>query len=74
MGVTANEVEEAGDGRDALQMLAERPFDVVLLDLVMPEMDGYETLSAIKSDDGLADPTRRDRHGPAQARDGTPDP
>lgn len=45
--------EQAANGREALDLLAERPVDVVLLDLVMPEMDGYETLAAIKGDDAL---------------------
>ncbi|MBI2763234.1 MAG: response regulator [Chloroflexi bacterium] len=46
-------VREAEDGRQALDRLGAEPFDVVLLDLVMPEMDGYTTLEAIKKDPGL---------------------
>lgn len=46
-------VEQAADGRQAMELLAHRSFDVILLDLVMPEMDGYETLAAIKADDAL---------------------
>lgn len=42
--------EQAENGREAMQKLAEKPFDLVLLDIVMPEMDGYQVLSAIKSD------------------------
>ncbi|HEY8170667.1 MAG TPA: response regulator [Candidatus Limnocylindria bacterium] len=45
--------EQAANGRVALDRLAEQPFDVVLLDLVMPELDGYETLAAIKADEAL---------------------
>lgn len=45
--------EEAANGREALELLARESFDVVLLDLVMPEMDGFETLAAIKADDAL---------------------
>jgi len=45
--------EQAADGRAALELLRAGAFDVVLLDLVMPEMDGYETLAAIKADDAL---------------------
>lgn len=41
----------ASNGREALALLAAEPFDVVLLDLVMPEMDGYETLAALKADE-----------------------
>ncbi len=44
---------QASDGRAALEQLRAGDFDVVLLDLVMPEMDGYETLAAIKADDVL---------------------
>lgn len=42
--------EQAENGREAMKMSAEKPFDCVLLDMVMPEMDGYQALSAIKSD------------------------
>lgn len=48
-----HETEEAPNGREALELLAHRSFDVVLLDLVMPEMDGFETLAAIKADDAF---------------------
>jgi adenylate cyclase len=47
---------EAGDGRAALELLRDpyvAPVDVVLLDIVMPEMDGYETLAALKADPAL---------------------
>ena len=33
-------VEEAGDGHDALRKLAARPFDLVLLDVMMPGWTG----------------------------------
>jgi signal transduction histidine kinase len=46
-------VVSAGDGREALhQLLAER-VDLVLLDLDMPEMDGYAVLAAMKEDSRL---------------------
>jgi adenylate cyclase len=47
------DVVDAADGRAALEALRSRPFDLVLLDVMMPEMDGYETLRCIKSDMGL---------------------
>jgi PleD family two-component response regulator len=43
-------VLEAPNGREALEVLAVEPVDVVLLDIVMPELDGYATLAAIKAD------------------------
>ncbi len=49
---------EATDGRQALDLLgdpATEPVDVVLLDIVMPVMDGYETLAALKADARLRD-------------------
>ena len=53
-----HETLEATDGRVALDLLREPstpPVDVVLLDIVMPEMDGYETLEALKADPVLRD-------------------
>jgi DNA-binding NtrC family response regulator len=41
-------VELAGNGRVGLNAMGCKPFDVVLLDLRMPEMDGVEVLGAIK--------------------------
>ena len=35
------QVESRGDGESALAALAERPFDLVLLDVMLPGMDGY---------------------------------
>jgi CheY-like chemotaxis protein len=42
-------VETADDGQLALELLRERRFDVVLLDLLMPEMDGYQVLEQMKA-------------------------
>ncbi|TME12499.1 MAG: adenylate/guanylate cyclase domain-containing response regulator [Chloroflexi bacterium] len=46
---------EAENGREALEVLRSGGSDVgvVLLDIVMPEMDGYETLAAIKAHETL---------------------
>ena len=43
----------AGDGREALQLLSTTAFDVVLLDVMMPDMDGYEVLHRMKADETL---------------------
>jgi class 3 adenylate cyclase len=43
-------VTTAADGREALLLLEGEPFDLVLLDLMMPGMNGYEALRRMKSD------------------------
>jgi signal transduction histidine kinase/DNA-binding response OmpR family regulator/HAMP domain-containing protein len=44
-------VRSAESGQDALRVLAEQPdVDVVLMDIMMPEMDGYDTMKAIRQD------------------------
>jgi two-component system sensor histidine kinase/response regulator len=48
-----HEVRTASSGDEALRMMREEPFDVVLLDIIMPDIDGYEVLSQIKADDSL---------------------
>ena len=49
------EVQAVASGAEALEQLCRRPFDLVLLDINMPEMDGWETLRLIRADDELAD-------------------
>lgn len=46
-------VVEAENGRVALDVLVAQPVDVILLDIVMPELDGYATLESIKADPEL---------------------
>ncbi len=46
-------VATANDGREALDALRSEEFDLVLLDLVMPEMNGYQVLRVAKGDDRL---------------------
>jgi class 3 adenylate cyclase/CheY-like chemotaxis protein len=45
------QVALAEDGRAALSKIAEQPFDLILLDIVMPEMDGYAVLLRLKADE-----------------------
>ncbi len=42
------EVDEAENGREACVAFEKRPPDVVLLDVMMPEMDGFETCAALR--------------------------
>jgi two-component system sensor histidine kinase/response regulator len=48
-------VETSGDGADALSQVRSKAFDLVLLDIMMPEMDGYQVLEAMKADPLLHD-------------------
>ena len=43
------EVTTAANGLEALQVLAEQSFDLVLMDVQMPELDGYETTARIRA-------------------------
>jgi DNA-binding response OmpR family regulator len=46
-------VTTAEDGNQALAMLQREGFDLVLLDIMMPEVDGYQVLEQMKSDPAL---------------------
>ena len=49
-------VIEAGGGREALVLLGREPVDLMLLDMVMPDMDGLEVLAAIDGQHAAAKP------------------
>jgi CheY-like chemotaxis protein len=51
-------VTVAGNGREALDLLAAAEFDLLLIDCQMPVMDGFEATHAIRRGEG-ADPDRR---------------
>ena len=46
-------VTTAQGGRQALEFLRAQPFDLVLLDLLMPEIDGFQVLERMKADNAL---------------------
>ena len=46
-------VATADNGQEAMERLRAETFDLVLLDVMMPEMDGYEVLQRLKADDAL---------------------
>lgn len=41
-------VFKAHNGRDALKLFAEKQVDIIVLDIMMPQMDGYEVLKEIR--------------------------
>jgi DNA-binding response OmpR family regulator len=43
----------ARDGEEALELLKTEQPNIILLDIMMPKVDGYETLEAIKKDENL---------------------
>ena len=46
-------VETAGDGREALDRIDRRRPDLVILDLKMPRLNGYQVFAQMKSDENL---------------------
>jgi class 3 adenylate cyclase len=48
-------VESAENGRQALQMLKEKPYDLILLDIEMPEMNGFQVLESMLQDNELSE-------------------
>jgi CheY-like chemotaxis protein/HAMP domain-containing protein len=50
-----HQVAAVENGRQALERLQTETFDLVLLDVVMPEMDGYQALQRMKTDEALRD-------------------
>ena len=49
------DVDVAYNGVEGLEKIKQNPPDAVVLDVMMPEMDGYEVCSAMKKDDRLCD-------------------
>ena len=43
----------AADGEEALQLVKEKKPDLILLDLMLPRLDGYGVLEALRSDPGI---------------------
>ncbi len=48
-------VAEAENGQQALDIMQTESFDLILLDILMPEMDGYQVLEQMKKDSSLRD-------------------
>lgn len=49
------EIITANSGRDAIEICKSNKPDIVLLDVMMPQMDGYEVCAALKGDDDTRD-------------------
>ena len=47
--------DEATNGQQAVEMAQQQPYDLILLDIRMPVMDGYQAAEAIRKLDGYAD-------------------
>ncbi|PKH26388.1 chemotaxis protein CheY [Enterobacterales bacterium CwR94] len=48
-----NNIDEAEDGQVAWQKLQDKPFDFVITDWNMPNLDGLELLTTIRQDEGM---------------------
>ena len=46
------DVVDVADGTDAIQMMAERVPDIVLLDVMMPGLDGFQVMEHMKKNPG----------------------
>lgn len=49
---TLLQIEEAGNGEECLAKIAENHYDIILMDHMMPGMDGVETLNRLRNQDG----------------------
>jgi len=55
LGQQGFEIIEAGDGLEALSQINEVKPDLILLDIILPKMDGYKILSIIKENPDFRD-------------------
>jgi len=48
-------VDTAYDGKEGLEKIRANPPDAIVLDVMMPEMDGYQVCEVLKGDDALSE-------------------
>lgn len=48
LGRTMLQIDTAGSGIEGIRLAVSKPYDIIILDYMMPEMDGIETLSRMK--------------------------
>jgi signal transduction histidine kinase/CheY-like chemotaxis protein len=49
------EVDEAGNGQEALTQIRQQSYDLIITDIIMPVMDGFELLTKIRNDIAIKD-------------------
>src|SRR6266404_3255717 len=54
LGYAGHQLQEAADGAEALSRAKSRPPDLVIADLMMPTMDGFEFVRQLRESQGLA--------------------
>ena len=47
------DVVTAGNGEDALEQLRQHPADIALVDIMMPRMNGYDFIKALRATDNI---------------------
>ena len=51
LDMSSHECTVVNDGKEGLELIKTKLFDSIILDLAMPEFDGYEILDALKKED-----------------------
>jgi CheY-like chemotaxis protein len=49
------EVDVAEDGEQGIRKIRETSFDLILLDIIMPKMGGFDVLEAMQKDENISD-------------------